>query len=135
VTWSAGEIEEGAMKLNYAIPFALLFGGSAVAQTPQPTQTAPANQSALTYQAELPPGRNSVQLQDPRGPVTLTWGQPQTVPNISDYRVRVADLDANGDGVLTRNEVPESHALSSEFRLVDSNHDGRITAEELQNWR
>lgn len=123
------------MKQIYAIPFALLFAGSAFAQTPLPTETAPTSQSTLTYQAELPPGRHSVQLQDPRGPVTLTWGQPQTVPNISDYRVRVADLDANGDGVLTRDEVPESHALSSEFRLVDRNRDGRITPEELENWR
>ncbi|WP_454829457.1 hypothetical protein [Pseudoxanthomonas wuyuanensis] len=123
------------MKQIYAIPFALLFVGSAFAQSPLPTETAPASQSALTYQAELPPGRRSVQLQDPGGPVTLTWGQPQTVPNISDYRVRIVDLDANGDGVLTRDEVPESHALSSEFKLVDSNRDGRITAEELENWR
>ena len=56
-------------------------------------------------------------------------------PNAADYRVSIADLDRNGDGVLRRDEVPESHALSSEFKLVDGNHDGRITAEELAAWR
>jgi hypothetical protein len=71
----------------------------------------------------------------PQGPVNLTWGQNRQLANASDYKVAIADLDQNGDRVLTVAEVPEAHALHSEFRLVDADHDGRITAEELANWR
>ena len=78
--------------------------------------------------------RQSVQLQDQNGTVTVRWGQPATLPNAADYRVSVSDLDSNGDGVINAAEVPPSHALASEFRLVDVNHDGRITAAELANW-
>ncbi len=77
----------------------------------------------------------SVRLEEQSGPVVVRWGQSETLPNASDYRVRIADLDANGDGFLTLDEVPETHALHSEFRLVDGNRDGRISAEELANWR
>lgn len=70
-----------------------------------------------------------------QGPVNLTWGQGRQLSNASDYTVTVADLDQNGDGVLTLLEIPESHALHSEFRLVDTNRDGKITAEELASWR
>ncbi len=68
------------------------------------------------------------------GPVTVQSVQP-ALPNASDYQVQVSDLDTNGDGVISRREVPESHALASEFRLVDRNGDGRITAEELAAWK
>lgn len=68
------------------------------------------------------------------GPVTVQSVQPP-LPNAADYQVQVADLDANGDGVISRREVPESHALASEFKLVDRNGDGRITAEELAGWK
>jgi hypothetical protein len=47
----------------------------------------------------------------------------------------VAELDGNGDGWLSRSEVPAGHALASEFQLVDSNRNGRITQEELSNWK
>ncbi len=77
----------------------------------------------------------SVRLEEQSGPVVVRWGQAETLPNAADYRVRMVDLDANGDGFLTLDEVPEAHALHSEFRLVDGNRDGRISAEELANWR
>lgn len=67
--------------------------------------------------------------------MTVTWGQSDTVPNAADYQVKVADLDSDGDGVLVRGEVPDSHALSSEFSRVDRNRDGRITQAELDNWK
>lgn len=116
----------------------LLFAAtaaSALAQnSPQPSAPQPSATSPASPVAPSASDR-SVTLQESSGPVTVTWGQPQILPNAADYQVKVADLDRNGDGVLTRAEVPPEHALSSEFKLVDRNHDGRITATELQNWR
>lgn len=68
------------------------------------------------------------------GPVTVVSVQPP-IPNAADYRAGLAELDANGDGVVTRGELPPSHALFHEFRLVDRNRDGRITDTELANWK
>src|SRR4249919_4239843 len=73
----------------------------------------------------------SKQFQADTGPVTVTWSQPATLPNAADYQVKISDLDRNGDGRISRNEVPVGHALASEFKLVDRNHDGFITAAEL----
>lgn len=116
----------------------LLLAGvasSAAAQN-QVAQSSPQPSAQSTMPATTPSGSNhSVTLQEPSGPVTVTWGQPRTLPNAADYQVKIADLDRNGDGVLTRAEVSPDHALSSEFKLVDRNRDGRITATELQNWR
>lgn len=117
---------------------ALLLAATAHAQSAAPAQTiAPPPSSALnTLITELPPpGFRTMTMQTPQGPVTVQWGQPATLPNAADYKATVEQLDANGDGVITRDEVPEQHALASEFRLVDRNHDGRITAEELSHWQ
>jgi hypothetical protein len=75
-----------------------------------------------------------VQFEAETGPVTVNSVQPP-IANAGDYRITVADLDDNGDGYIQRREVPAGHALESEFRLVDSNRDGRISAEELANWK
>ncbi len=94
---------------------------------------------AFAQQAPMPatpPAQDrSTQIQSEGGPVTVTWGQPAAVPNASDYQVTITALDKNGDGVLTRGEVPATHALSSEFKRVDRNRDGRITEAELAAWR
>lgn len=76
----------------------------------------------------------SVQFEAPRGPVTVVSVQPP-VPNADDYRATVAQLDRNGDGFVVRSEVPAEHALASEFRLVDTDRNGRITQDELSNWK
>ncbi len=116
------------MKAWILLPLGLLAWQAAAQQaSPQPVRTEP----LTAYQG----GGQSRQLQEQSGPVTVRWGQPATLPNAADYRVTIGDLDRNQDGVLTRDEVPESHALASEFKLVDRNHDGRITAEELAAWR
>ncbi len=75
-----------------------------------------------------------VQFEAPSGPVTVTSIQPP-LPNAAHYRIGIADLDRNGDGYIQRAEVPDEHALSSEFKLVDRNRDGRISADELANWK
>ncbi len=77
----------------------------------------------------------STQIQATTGPVTVTSSQSSTLPNANDYAVQISDLDKNGDGRLSRREIPSSHALTFEFRLVDRNHDGYITASELANWK
>jgi len=77
----------------------------------------------------------STQIQASTGPVTVTSSQSATLPNANDYAVQISDLDKNGDGRLSRREIPASHALTFEFRLVDRNHDGYITASELANWK
>lgn len=74
------------------------------------------------------------QLEADTGPVTVKSVQPP-IANASDYQVKVADIDANGDGVVSRTEVPVNHALYFEFRLVDTDRNGRITDEELANWK
>lgn len=116
------------MKTRMLMPLLLLsLAGAAQAQQTVHTQ-------ALTdYQG----GAKTAQIQgDAAGsPVTVNYGQPTALSNARDYQVTVADLDSNGDGVISRAEVPESHALSSEFKLVDANHDGRITAAELAAWK
>ncbi len=86
-------------------------------------------------QAETKANGGTAEIQAPTGPVTVTWGQAATVPNIAEYQVQVADLDRNGDGKISRREAAPNGALSSEFKLVDRNHDGFISAAELANWK
>jgi hypothetical protein len=93
--------------------------------------------AAQAHAIDPPPGRNVsvVTLEAPTGPVIVRSWMPEALPNAADYRVEVADLDGNGDGSITRREVPQGHALESEFMLVDRNRDGRISEAELSDWR
>ena len=77
---------------------------------------------------------SEVQFEATSGPVTVKSVQPP-IPNLDDYQATVAQLDRNGDGVVVRSEVPADHALASEFRLVDTDRNGRITDAELSNWK
>lgn len=77
---------------------------------------------------------DAVQLEAPTGPVTVNSVQPP-LAKASEYQVKVADIDANGDGVVSKREVPTNHALYFEFRLVDTDHNGRVTDQELANWK
>ena len=116
------------MKTRMLLPM-LLFATAGAAQAQQTVHTQP----LTDYQG----GAKTAQIQGDAAasPVTVNYGQPAALSNARDYQATVADLDKNGDGVITRDEVPESHALSSEFKLVDANHDGRITAAELAAWK
>lgn len=76
----------------------------------------------------------SVQIQAERGPVTVVSHQGP-LPNADEYQVKVADLDANGDGRLSKSEVPKDHALWFEWHLVDTNRDGVVTDAELSAWK
>jgi hypothetical protein len=65
-----------------------------------------------------------VQFEATTGPVTVNSMQPP-IPNAADYQATVVQLDANGDGFVTRQEVPLNHALAFEFELVDTDRNGR----------
>lgn len=76
----------------------------------------------------------STRFEASTGPVTVVSVQPP-LPNADDYRITIADLDLDGDGELSRKEVPADQALAAEFGLVDRDRNGRITATELANWK
>lgn len=78
------------------------------------------------------PGRWYVNDQGDR--VFVTWGQG-TLPNLEDYRQPFEALDTDGDGRLFKDELPTGHALRYEWKLVDRNGDGVITAQEFRRWR
>ncbi len=79
----------------------------------------------------------TVQVEATTGPVTVTSHQPEALAKASEYHVNIADFDTNGDGQLSRREVPSTHALTYEFHIVDRNHNGFITDAELAagNWK
>jgi hypothetical protein len=89
--------------------------------------------SASMAQAQVTP-TGEVQFEATTGPVTVKSIQPP-IPNKDDYQATVAQLDGNGDGVVVRAEVPADHALASEFKLVDTDGNGRITDAELSSWK
>ena len=86
---------------------------------------------AWTLDSTLPHAR---QLQTAAGPVTVRWGQPAQAPSIEKDRAQIAPLDKNGDARLNVDQLPAGHDLKGKFKLVDQNHDGGLSAEELANW-
>lgn len=44
-------------------------------------------------------------------------------------------LDANHDGVISREEAQSHPGLSRNFDKIDTNHDGQIDRQEFQAWR
>lgn len=86
---------------------------------------------AWTQDSTLP---HTKQVQTATGPVTVRWGQPSQSPSIEKYRAQIATLDKSGDGKLSFDELPAGNDLKGKFKLVDQNHDGGLSAEELANW-
>lgn len=69
----------------------------------------------------------------PEGEVTLHSGQSEAlIPK--DAPATLAELDANGDGVLTLAEAQPSVAMVAEFEHADLNRDGKITQSEFDRW-
>lgn len=50
------------------------------------------------------------------------------------YRDLVATYDANGDGLLTRDEAAASNVLAPAFDSMDTDRDGVVTRAELDRW-
>lgn len=44
-------------------------------------------------------------------------------------------LDANKDGLLSRDEVKSRHHLEKNFDAIDTNKDGQISPQELKAYR
>ncbi len=51
---------------------------------------------------------------------------PQSAPRVK--------LDANGDGVIDRNEAAKSERFAARFDQMDKNKDGKLTADERPQW-
>lgn len=45
-----------------------------------------------------------------------------------------AQLDANGDGFLDQSEASGYRLLANDFRMADSNRDGKVSKREYERW-
>lgn len=86
--------------------------GNMMGQGGQGGQFAPPRGAPMRQQGQGPSGTGQRQFR----------GRPQ--PGVS-----LADLDVNGDGVVTSTEVPERYQRV--FQQIDANGDGQITEQEL----
>jgi hypothetical protein len=65
-------------------------------------------------------------------PVTVTDSPGNSIsPN---YSIDFATMDADGNGDISRGEASSNPDLVREFHVVDRDHDGRLTREELKGW-
>jgi hypothetical protein len=67
-------------------------------------------------------------------PVSVREHAPDSVS--ANYKVDWSALDKNGDGSVSRSEVRASGNadLMREFHVVDGNHNGRLSKEEMKGW-
>ncbi|KGQ18906.1 hypothetical protein LF41_229 [Lysobacter dokdonensis DS-58] len=82
-----------------------------------------------------PPPPPTDAMPPPAGaPVTVREHAPDSVS--SNYKVDWSALDKNGDGNVSRAEVRASgnDDLAREFHVVDANHNGRLSKEEMKGW-
>lgn len=89
---------------------------------------------AAFAQAQETPPPAEVHLEVDGQPVTIRNAGIE-LGNAASFRLDFDALDLNGDGVITRNELPEDHPLQFEWHLADRNRNGRITREEYAAWR
>jgi hypothetical protein len=95
-------------------------------EAPMPPATPMPDTSMPPTTGEIPPPA--------AGPVTVQSHEPDSVS--SNYKVDFSALDKNGDGNVSRAEVRASgnEDLMREFHVVDANHHGRLTQEEMKGW-
>lgn len=82
---------------------------------------------------EAPTNEQTTEFASPEGNVTLRSGQEEAIIP-KDAPKTLAELDANGDGVLTLDEARPSVARTAEFEHADLNRDGRVTQAEFDRW-
>lgn len=78
-------------------------------------------------------GANQVQLRGSAGQTVTIRSRPGSI-DPSRYDIDFSQFDRNGDGRISRSEVPSGHPLHSEFHVADSNHDGSLTRQEASGW-
>jgi hyperosmotically inducible protein len=61
----------------------------------------------------------------------LLAGAFAAAPARAQIEQRFHELDRNGDGVLTRDELARVPGMSSVFDVADDNHDGKLTPDEF----
>ena len=95
---------------------------------PAPPMTPPPPPSTTTAPPAMPMPPASA------GPVTVREHAPDSVS--SNYKVDWSALDKNNDGSVSRAEVRASGNadLAREFHVVDGNHNGRLSKEEMKGW-
>jgi len=64
---------------------------------------------------------------------TLASDAPPQSPG-QGAAARFKQADANGDGMLSRDEAKSLPMVSRHFDEIDANHDGQVTADELRAW-
>ncbi|WP_257389161.1 EF-hand domain-containing protein [Tahibacter caeni] len=98
---------------------ALLLGGTALGQS-QPQSTSPPSQQQQPLQVQ------SQQRQPPQNAVP-----PPSTLEPATALTSMAQLDANKDGFIDKNEVPSGHELAGKFARLDRNSDGKLDASEF----
>lgn len=102
-----------------------LSAAAALAQDPAyPTQDPAADPAAQTTDP-------AAQTTDPAAQTTDPAAQP-TDPAAQDNQVTWADLDADGDGNLSKDEASSVASLAQSFDQIDTDGDGFISQEDYK---
>ena len=67
------------------------------------------------------------------GELIVRWGETGYKP--SGPAPEFAQLDTNGDGMISADEAKAYPLLANDFQMADSNRDGRISAAEYKRWK
>lgn len=63
------------------------------------------------------------------------FAQAQTTPAPAERKARAEKIDANGDGLISREEAAKAPRLAKQFDAIDTNKDGLLSRDELAAWR
>ena len=66
--------------------------------------------------------------------LTMPLAFAQDTTTSADNQLTWADLDANGDGNLSRDEATAHSALAAVFDQADGDSDGQLTADEYRTF-
>ena len=117
-----------------ALTLVLLSSGEALAARGNPASTQPlAPAPATPVEQPLQHQTGMVVLEGPDGQRTIIRSlEPRSLVGSDRLDFRV--LDANGDGVVDRNEAGIERELRRHFDSVDRDRDGVLDREELVDW-
>lgn len=85
---------------------------------------------ALAFAQENP---HETRYQRSDGDLIVRWGE--TGYQHSGPAPEFAQLDSNGDGMISAEEAKGYALLANDFQMADSNRDGRISAAEYSRWK